>query len=175
MPRLIARSLVIGCALLIVWFCATFNGPVSRAEESSDSARHAAFKKSLTNVALVGYFTDDSELPTAEPGDKLPKVAGKVVLQEERYDILSVTKLPAGKLWLIQTRIRYGDHDLTVPLPIPVEWAGETAVITVDQVTIPGLGTFDARVLIEDGRYAGTWRHESHGGHLFGRIESLDK
>jgi hypothetical protein len=35
------------------------------------------------------------------------------------------------------------------------------------------LGTFDARVVIHDQKYAGTWKHGEVGGHLFGTIEKL--
>jgi hypothetical protein len=38
-------------------------------------------------------------------------------------------------------------------------------------VTLLNLGTFDARVLIHDGQYIGTWRHGDKGGQLFGVIE----
>ena len=51
-------------------------------------------------------------------------------------------------------------------------------MITVDKLTIPGMGTFDARVVIRGGKYAGTWMHDDVGGHLFGtisRIEEADK
>jgi len=50
-------------------------------------------------------------------------------------------------------------------------WSGNTPVITLDNLWIPGMGTFSARVLIHQGRYAGTWSHGDKGGHLFGRIE----
>ena len=39
-------------------------------------------------------------------------------------------------------------------------------------VTIEGLGTFTARVLLYEGLYAGTWKHGQFGGHMWGRIES---
>ena len=61
--------------------------------------------------------------------------------------------------------------DLTVPVPVQVKWAGNTPVITVEKVAIPGLGTFSARVLLDGVRYAGTWSHDDKGGHLFGVIE----
>ena len=67
-------------------------------------------------------------------------------------------------------RIQYGEHDLTVPVPVRIQWAGKTPVITLDRVAIPGLGTFDARVVIHDRKYAGMWRHDEVGGHLFGKI-----
>ena len=48
-------------------------------------------------------------------------------------------------------------------------------MITIDRVTFPGFGTFDARVLIRKGKYAGTWAHSGgKGGHLFGTIEKMD-
>jgi hypothetical protein len=56
---------------------------------------------------------------------------------------------------------------------LDVKWAGTTAVITLDDLTIPGLGTFSSRVVIDDGKYAGTWRHDKVGGHLFGVVEKL--
>ena len=36
---------------------------------------------------------------------------------------------------------------------------------------IPGLGTFSSRVVIYEGRYAGTWQHGDVGGHLFGVLK----
>ena len=59
---------------------------------------------------------------------------------------------------------------VTVPVPVEVKWAGETPVITLDEVTIPGLGTFSSRVVLDRGRYAGTWSHDKVGGHMFGTI-----
>ena len=61
--------------------------------------------------------------------------------------------------------------NLPVPVPVQVKWAGKTPVITVDSVTIPGLGTLSARVLLDGARYAPTWSHDEKGGHLFGVIE----
>lgn len=118
---------------------------------------HAKFKRLLTGAKLRGQFTVD--------GKSLND------LQEEAYDIEKVDKLPDGDLWALTTRIKYGDHDLTIPLAIEVKWAGSTPVITLDDLTIPGLGTFSARVLLHKDKYAGTWQHDAAGGHLFGKIE----
>jgi len=118
---------------------------------------HAKFKKLLTGAKLRGQFTVD--------GQSLSN------LQEEAYDIEKVDKLPDGDLWALTTKIKYGEHDLTIPLAIEVKWAGSTPVITLDELTIPGLGTFSARVLLHKDKYAGTWQHDQVGGHLFGMIE----
>lgn len=116
---------------------------------------HDAFSKLLSGSTLRGHFTVDGQTEG---------------LKEELYQIQRVTKLPSGDMWLFNVRIRYGDHDVTVPLPLKVQWAGQTPMIVVDHVTIPGMGTFDARVLLADRRYAGTWQHGDVGGHLFGTI-----
>lgn len=137
--------------------------PTRSAEEPADSAETTAaeqalydeFSKTLTGAKLTGFFT----------------IAGKEQqLKEETYHIQSVKKLE-GDLWLMQCQIKYGDKDVTVPLPIPVKWADKTPVMTIDQLTIPALGTFDARVLIHGDKYVGTWGHGEIKGHLFGRIE----
>ncbi len=91
-------------------------------------------------------------------------------MQAERYEIVSIKHLGKEDVWIIQARIQYGEHDLTVPVPVRIQWAGKTPVITLDRVAIPGLGTFDARVVIHDRKYAGMWRHDDVGGHLFGKI-----
>ena len=128
--------------------------------DESQQKRFADFSAKLSGSVFVGQFTVDGE-------NGSPK--------EERYELESVTKLPAEEMWLFKARIRYGERDVTVPLPLRVSWAGETPVIVVDQVSIPGLGTFDSRVVISGDRYAGTWQHGNVGGHLFGRIERAEK
>ena len=113
----------------------------------------------LTNVKLVGRFT-----VTGKESDA-PK--------EEEYTITSALKLPEPDLWLLKARIKYGKTDQTFPIPLEIKWAGDTPIITLTNLEIPGLGTFTSRVVIYEGRYAGTWQHGNVGGHLFGRIEKL--
>ena len=90
-------------------------------------------------------------------------------MKEEKYKLKTVKKLPGGNRWLFE--YQYGDKGTVIPLPREVKWAGDTPVITLTELTIPGMGTFTARVLVYGDRYAGTWQHGKVGGHLFGRIE----
>ena len=114
------------------------------------------FRAELSGAALVGHFT----------------IIGRPFRPaEERYEIASVEKVNAGDYWVFQARIKYGEKDVTLPLPLEVKWAGDTPVITLTRLTIPGLGTFSARVVIHEGKYAGTWSHGEVNGHLFGAIE----
>ena len=122
-----------------------------------DQALLDKFQRLLTGAKLTGMFTVDGR-----PLDKLTA---------EQYEIQKVEKQTEGDWWLITARIKYGEKDFSVPVPAEVKWAGTTPVITLDKVTLPGYGTFSARVVFHGQRYAGTWQHDDKGGHLFGTIE----
>ena len=118
--------------------------------------------KSMKNTVMVGSFTID--------GDKESKQ------REERYEIKRVVKADRGDYWNIFARMKFGSVDATLPFPVEVKWAGSTPVITVDELKLIGMGdAFDARVLIADGKYAGTWSHGKVGGLMYGRIEKAEK
>jgi hypothetical protein len=110
----------------------------------------------LTGVKLVGSFT----------------VTGKESMtpKEEEYTITSAMKLDEPDLWLLKARIKYGKTDATVPIPLQIKWAGDTPVITLTDLAVPGLGTFTSRVLFYGDQYAGTWSHGEVGGHLYGKV-----
>lgn len=149
--------------LTIVGVVLSAAGPVRAQSKASESAPdpertklEEQFQRTLTGATLVGHFMVTGK---ASPDE----------LNTEKYSILDVKKI-RGDLWLLRSRIEYGDHDVTVPLTLPVRWAGDTPVITIDKLPVPGLGTFTARVLIHQNHYAGTWSGGDHGGLLFGRI-----
>lgn len=119
---------------------------------------HAKLEKYLSGTKWTGNFLMD----------------GKDGLIKERYEILSAKKSEFGDKWNLVARIKYGNKDATLPLPpMDIKFAGNTPVITVDGLFFPGFGTFDARVVIRRGKYAGTWQHDKVGGHLFGTIEKM--
>jgi hypothetical protein len=135
--------------------------PTKEAEKAAPTPEELNKKLAadLTNVKLIGSFTVTGKETDA------PK--------DEEYTITSALKLPEPDLWLLKARIKYGKTDQTLPIPLEIKWAGDTPVITLTNLEIPGLGTFTSRVVIYEGRYAGTWQHGDVGGHLFGRIEKL--
>src|SRR5215813_2925706 len=73
------------------------------------------FSEMLSGVTLKGRFT-------ADRNDTAPA-------HEDQYDVQSVTKVPGSDYWLFQVRIKYGNHDASLPLPLRVVWAGDTPVI----------------------------------------------
>ena len=122
------------------------------------AAKFAALEKQLSGTKFIGGFTIDGK-------EGAPA--------KEEYTILSVKKIGKGDLFLFRARVKYGKTDITLPMPLPIKWAGDTPVISLDNLSIPGLGIFSAHVVIDGDKYAGTWKHGKVGGHLFGKISRV--
>jgi hypothetical protein len=135
------------------------------------------FAETMSGATMIGNFTAGSmkpaETPAADNGNG-EKAKPPKPLKEDRYTLGKVAKLK-DDYWLFETRIQYGEHDVTLPLTIQVQWAGDTPIITLTDLTVPGLGTFTARVLVYRDQYAGMWVHGDHGGQMFGRIVKAKK
>ena len=146
----VSRLGLIVLLLVLLWAggCGRKQGPNSEAD------RDRKFQEMMSRVTLVGRSTSF----------KREGLSG-----EERYSIEKVSKL-TGDTWLFQTRLKYGSNEIPVPIPITILWAGDTPVITLTDLTIPGAGTYTARVLLYRDQYAGTWSGKNAGGQLFGRI-----
>lgn len=132
--------------------------PASSKKEAEPSADdlEAAFVKTLANVLFKGQWCliDKGALGEAKP---------------EQYEIVGVMKT-GGDRWVINARIEYGKINLVAPVPVQVKWAGDTPIIIVDKFTLPGAGTYSARVMIFEKTYSGTWTAGDHGGLLHGLI-----
>ena len=119
--------------------------------------RISELEKTLSGAALAGHFTIEGR------NESNPR--------EERYELGDVKHLD-GDTWMVSARIKYGNNDVTLPLMLPIHWSDDkTAVITVEEMSFPGLGTYSARVMIYGDHYAGYWTASDHGGHLFGKLE----
>lgn len=133
-----------------------------RAEDAAPKAEEleAKFKEAMTAVTMSGRWC--------------PLKDGVLGAEkEDKYTIVSAEKVK-GDMWTINARLHYKKLELVVPVPVQVKWAGDTAVIVVDKMTIPGAGyggaAYSARVLIHEGTYAGTWSGGDHGGLMNGVI-----
>jgi hypothetical protein len=114
------------------------------------------FQEMMNGVTLVGRSTRLNS----------DKIAG-----EEKYVIEGVTKL-TGETWLFRARFQYGERDIPIPVPVTIKWAGDTPVITLTDVSVPGMGSYTARVILYRNQYAGTWSGKKGGGQIFGKIVS---
>ena len=122
--------------------------------------RERGFAERMRDVVLEGRFTVD--WPEPREG-----------IREDRYEIAGATRLD-GDRWRFDARIIYGGVDVTLPVVVPVLWAGEVPMIRLVDAEIPGLGSeFGATILFDGDRYAGAWDHGEVGGFLFGTISPL--
>ena len=161
--RTIRGAVVIGllhmklCPFAILSLCLL----LLRAQDTPPTPINAAerqFQETLANVTLVGQSTVD----------------GNPAVHEDRYVIERVSKVK-DDLWKFDARMEFHGKDVKVALPLPVKWAGDTAVISLTNFALPGLGSYTARVVIYDGNYAGTWSASpTHGGKVFGKIVKND-
>lgn len=128
-------------------------------------ALEKAFEESMRGAVLDGHFTvfrqEGSE--TAEPG-------AEVKLRSERYEVEKVVKR-AGDIWTFHARIKFGGTDVTLPVPVRLTWSGDTPMVSVTDLGLPGLGSYTARVIFYGDSYAGMWWGREHGGNMFGQIE----
>ena len=146
--RLLIKSLVMALLLLPT--------AAAAAEDSQDDLDRK-FEELLNGANLVGQFN-------------IMGSSGESAPQPDSYSVSKISKLDDGR-WLFTASMSFGDNTIAIPMPFAVEWAGDTPMITLTDQTIEGLGAFSARVLIYDGLYAGTWKHDAFGGHMWGRIE----
>lgn len=110
----------------------------------------------MRNVVLEGSFTVTGRDDDAR--------------RTERYEIEKAVHL-AGDVWTFHARIQYGEHDVTAPIPVRLVWADDTPMVTLTDISIPGLGDdFTARVVFFRDHYSGMWWHGETGGNMFGVI-----
>jgi hypothetical protein len=140
---------VVACSLCVV----------GADQKSDQEAREQAFAKKLTGAKMAGLFSLDGKNSDANKPDK--------------YQLVSAKKVN-GDDWIITSKMKVGEAEIDVPVPIKVYWANDTPVMSLTDLTIPGVGTFTARVMFYGDRYAGTWQHGDVGGHMWGVIESTN-
>jgi len=118
----------------------------------------------LTGATLIGVWQ-----MTGKDG-----LTGKAALTDPKPDQYNISKAMkvTGDHWVIQARIRYADKDVNIPVPVRVVWAEDTAIITLNDLSMPLLGTYSARVMIHHGFYSGVWYcgEKNYGGVMQGRI-----
>lgn len=87
----------------------------------------------------------------------------------DKYQIVSVAK-GDGDHWTVSAKLKYRDQEFVMPIPVRMKFDGDTAILTVDNLTIPGGGTYTARLLIYERTYSGTWKGQRGGGMIYGTI-----
>src|SRR5262249_42707397 len=104
------------CFLLAACVAAAVTPPAAH-DDAAEVARERKFAESLSGTVLVGTFSIDG-MKT----DKLPL--------GERYELKSVEKTKDG-LWTFTARVTFLNQDITLPITVPVVWAGETPMVSL--------------------------------------------
>lgn len=136
------------------------------AQAQGDGDVEAKFIAMLTNATLKGTWA--------------PVMQGRLGSdrQDEGYRISRVEKSAAGK-WSIVSVFAVGDRQVEFPIPANVKFAGDTAVLILDNTPAgPGKANWSARILFFDDVYAGRWwetSNKEHGGTITGTIVRGDK
>jgi hypothetical protein len=145
----------------------TFPGVSQEAGPATDSGQpkpaadpaklEEEFKALLTNATLAGRWS------STENGTLGAE-------REDKYTIVSAAKVRDSS-WVVNARLEYRGRAFVLPIPVQVKWAGDTAVLIVDDMGIPGGGnTYSARVMFHGNTYAGSWSGGGSGGLLYGMI-----
>jgi len=143
--------------LTIVPVC--FLMPLAAQEEKAPAADPAkAFAAMLENATLKGTWA---------PIDK--RLLGDE--QQDGYRIVKAQR-KEGDTWEIFHKMKIQGNDVVYPIPVTVKFAGDAAVMILDDSPI-GIGeTWSARILFHDDVYTGTWwnKDKSKGGIVSGTI-----
>jgi len=150
------RALNIATNMQTDWYAQNYPteaGPLAAAPAVSMNALERSFAEGMANVTLTGFFT------VGDSGET----------HEDRYTIGKITKI-GDDLWNFDASIKYGTHEFKATVQVPVKWAGDTPVLSMENYLIKGQGVYSARILVFNGMYAGTWGAKDHGGKMFGKI-----
>ncbi len=148
------RCSTYGLFVVVAGITMTLASAQEKADKPDRAALEKQFAEKMSNAKMVGYWSlwGKEDKPMSDT-----------------YTLGKVSKVEGDK-WTFEARIQFGKVDVTVPVPVEVKWAGDTPVITVDKVGIPGVGTYSARVVVHDDHYAATWDGGDHGGYMWGKV-----
>jgi hypothetical protein len=74
----------------------------------------------------------------------------------DRYHVVRATKRE-GDQWVLVSRMKFQGQEIEVPFPVTVKFAGDVAVLILDNIPLGDGETWSARVLFHDDVYAGSW------------------
>ena len=128
----------------------------SPAEKKGEDVE-ATFSAMLANATLKGSWAPISG--GALGGEK-----------DDGYKIVSATK-KEGDIWIIVYRVDFDGKTIDFPMPVTVKFAGDVAVLILDNVPTASGSTYSARVMFHNDVYAGSWWGKGEkGGTISGTI-----
>ena len=159
------KKSVRSCLHLVAMIAASF-ALAGLAMAQGDGDVEAKFVAMLKNATLKGTWAPVSQ-------GKLGSERG-----DDSYRIARVERKENGK-WSVISVFAVGDKQVEFPISASVKFAGDTAVLILDNVRAgPGKANWSARVMFHDDVYAGRWwetANREHGGTIAGTITRAEK
>jgi len=122
------------------------------AADQAVAEREAAFAAMLKNATLKGSW--------------IPVRGGAVEKEKaDGYEIARAEKVE-GDTWHIVSKMKHQGREFEFPIPVTVKWAGDTAVMILDEVQAGRGNKYSARVMYHNDRYAGSWWSATQAGGL---------
>ncbi len=149
-------------------------GFAQEAEKEAAPTAAAGSKVALTQEELEKKFTDTMTSAVMSGRWCLIEDGKLGPDKDDKYTIASVVKNTDGS-WIITAKIEYAGLTFNAPVPVQVKWAGDTAVIVVDNMGLPGTAKYSARVLVHEGTYSGTWSGGGTGGLMYGVVKKAEE
>ncbi|MBX3745386.1 MAG: hypothetical protein KF833_08750 [Verrucomicrobiae bacterium] len=150
------KALLRSSLLLIALLAA----PVAGLSQGSPDVE-ARFVALLTNATLKGTW---APLQSNQPGASR---------QDDGYRIARVTKKD-GDQWSLVYLVTYQGREIEYPMPVTVKFAGDTAVLILDNVRAGrGNANWSARVMFHENVYTGRWwetDNKENGGTIEGVV-----
>jgi len=150
--------------LVAILACSLATAQLAMAQGDGDV--EAKFIATLKNATLKGTWA-----PVAQ--GKLGAEKG-----DDSYRIARVEKSESGK-WAIVSIFTVRDKPVEFPIPASVKFAGDTAVLILDDVRAgPGKSNWSARVMFHEDVYTGRWwetSNKEHGGTIAGTVTRTER
>jgi hypothetical protein len=144
-----------------VALCLSIVALVKPVQAQGDPDVEAKFIAMLKNATLKGTWAPIQQKRLgAEKGNDSYRIARAEKSEGEKWSIVSIFSVR--------------DREVEFPIPANVKFAGDTAVLILDNVRAgPGNANWSARVMFHDDVYAGRWwetDNPDHGGTIAGTI-----
>jgi len=130
------------------------------AEDKSAAELETEFSAMLKNATLKGSWVPIQAGATGEE-------------KSDSYRVVRAEKIE-GDQWHIVSKVKYQGQEVDFPIPVIVKWAGDTAVVILDEVQTGGGKSYSARVLFHNDRYAGSWWGNNQPGGLLSGVITRD-
>lgn len=134
---------------------------IATAQEKTQAELEAGFTAMLRDATLQGSW-----IPIRDGATGTEKSDG--------YRIARVEKIE-DDTWRVVSNIKFKGRDIEYPMPVTVKWAGDVAVMILDEVRAGSGKKYSARVMYHKDRYAGSWWSTTQAGGLLSGTIKRDK